>query len=214
MAESSFTDPKVIEASKSFVNLIAHRETGHGEKETLVGREKMKLCTDYYTIPCETHTKAWSAVGKFFQGSFGTPTTVFADPAGTEIDRKVGSASGSELLKLMNAALAKVKGDKIHLTAWSLAKKGVTDGDALLEKKEYRKAVEAYSKVSKLKGKAIAEMGDGGLKRAGEAGEALLKEALEIADAAAKRKALQKIVDDFKPLEVSTKAKKELDALK
>ena len=41
MSETTFTDPKVIELSKSFVNIIAHRETGHGDSEVLVGKEKM-----------------------------------------------------------------------------------------------------------------------------------------------------------------------------
>ena len=71
MSETSYTDPKVIEMSKNFVNVVAHQETGHGDREVFVGREKKKLCTDYLTIPCAVHTKGWEAVGTFFNGSFG-----------------------------------------------------------------------------------------------------------------------------------------------
>jgi len=90
MSETTFTDPKVIEASKNFVNIIAHRETTTATAKSR--REgKIKLCNEYYNIPCSVHTKGESVVGKFFQGSLGTPSTVFADPSGKEISKVTGS---------------------------------------------------------------------------------------------------------------------------
>src|SRR5688572_31664880 len=127
MSETSYTDPKVIEMSKNFVNVVAHQETSHGDRELLVGREKKKLCTEYFNIPCSTHVKGWDAVGKFITGTFQTPTTVFADPGGVEISRKVGGLSAGELVKAMNEALLKVNGEKIGLPVWSMMKQLAAD---------------------------------------------------------------------------------------
>src|ERR1041384_1378566 len=142
MSESTFTDNKVIELSKNFVNIIAHRETEHGDHEVQVGKEKLKLGNDYYNIPCSVHTKGESVVGKFFQGSFGTPSTVFADPSGKEIAKVQGSLGAGDLIKKMNDALSKVSGDKIPLAQWQAAAKLVTDSEAFLGKGEMKKAVE------------------------------------------------------------------------
>jgi hypothetical protein len=214
MSDSTFTDPKVVEMSKNFVNVIAHSETSHGDHEVLVGREKMKLCNDYYNIPCSTHTKGWSAVGKFFQGTFGTPSTVFADPTGKELSKHQGGMGSGELIKKMTEAVAQVPGDKAHLALWQAAKKLAADGDAFLAKGEIRKAVEAYGKLSRIKGAAFKTMSDAAAARAAEAGEKALEAALALENLEEKKKALRKIVDDYKPMAVSTKAKKELDALK
>jgi hypothetical protein len=214
MSESTFTDPKVIELSKNFVNVIAHRETTHGEHEVLVGKEKIKLCNEYFDIPCSVHTKGDSVVGKFFQGTFGTPSTVFADPTGKEISKVQGGLGSGELIKKMNEALATVTGEKISLTTWQSAHKFIADGDAFLAKGETKKAVEAYAKVGKMKGAAFKTMNDEASARATEAGEKALKEALALESVEEKKKALKKISEDYKPLPVSLEAKKELDSLK
>lgn len=214
MSDSTFTDPKLVEMSKNFVNVIAHSETSHGEHEVLVGREKTKLCNDYYNIPCSVHTKGWSAVGKFFQGTFGTPSTVFADPSGKELAKHQGGMATGELIKKMNEALAQVPGEKAHLALWQAAKKFAADGDAFLAKGETKKAVDAYGKLARMKGAAFKAMSDEAAARANEAGEKALKEALALENVEEKKKALRKIVDDYKPLAVSLTAKKELDGLK
>lgn len=200
--------------SKNFVNVIAHSESGHGDHEVLVGREKVKLCNDYYNIPCSVHTKGWSAVGKFFQGTFGTPSTVFADPGGKELAKHQGGMGSGELIKKMNEALTQVPGDKAHLALWQAAKKLAADGDAFLARGETKKAVEAFGKLSRIKGAAFKTMSEEAASRANEAGEKALKEALALENVEDRKKALKKIVDDYKPLAVSLTAKKELDSLK
>jgi hypothetical protein len=214
MSDSTFTDPKVIELSKNFVNVIAHRETAHGDHEVMVGKEKIKLCNEYFDIPCSVHTKGDSVVGKFFQGTFGTPSTVFADPTGKEISKVQGGLSSGELMKKMNEALTTVPGEKISLTAWQSAHKFIAEGDAFLAKGDAKKAGDAYGKVAKMKGAAFKAMNDEASARLTEAGEKALKEALAIENVEEKKKALKKISEDYKPLPVSFEAKKELDALK
>lgn len=214
MAESSYPDPKVIQMSQNFVNVIAHRDTGHGENEVQVGKEKLKLCKEYMTIPCEVHVKGEEAVGKFFQGSLGTPTTVFCDPTGKELFRQPGGMGAGELVNKMKDAFNKVGGEKVPFPVWAQAKKNLADGNALLEKGEHKKAIEAFSKVGKMKGKGFKSMGDEALAKVNEAGDKLLTDALALDNVDEKKKALKKIADDFKPLEVAAKAKKELEGLK
>jgi hypothetical protein len=214
MSESTFTDPKVIELSKNFVNVIAHRETSHGDHEVLVGKEKVKLCNEYYDIPCSVHTKGDAAVGKFFQGSFGTPSTVFADPSGKEISKVQGGLSSGELIKKMNEAQAAVSGEKISLTQWQSAQKFVADSEAFLAKGDTKKAVDAVVKLGRMKGAAFKTMSEEATAKVEDAGKKALSEALAMDNVEEKKKALKKIVDDYKPLAVSNEAKKELEKLK
>jgi hypothetical protein len=215
MSETSYTDPKVIEMSKNFVNVVAHQETSHGDREILVGREKKKLCTEYFNIPCSTHVKGYEAAGKFFQGTFSTPTTVFADPGGVEISRKVGGLSAGELVKAMTEALGKVNGEKIGLPVWSMMKQLAAETDAALAKNDAKKAVEAASKIGRLgKSSVFRDASKESLEKVAAHGKAALEAALALEKVEDRKKALQKVVDAYKPLPVSDEAKAELAKLK
>jgi len=215
MSDSTFTDPKVIELSRNFVNVIAHSETAHGDRDAVVGKEKTKLCNEYGNIPCSVHTKGWStAVGKFINGTFGTPTTIFADPKGKEIGKAEGGLSAKDLISKMNDALAKVPGDHIPTTLWQTARRLVADSDGWLAKNEPKKATECLVKLGKIKGAPIKAIADEAVERANEAGRKALQAALALGADEEKKKALKKVIDDYKPLEVSVEAKKELDGIK
>jgi hypothetical protein len=215
MAETSFTDQKVIEASRNFVCFIVHEETSHGSKEAVVGREKLKLCQEYYTIPCETHVKGWDAVGKFFQGTFQTPTTVFAEPGGKEISRYVGSLDARDLLKKMQEIQGKVQGEKVPLPVWHAGQQLAREAAAHMEKGDLRKAIDAWTKLGKLsKAYWFRDTSREGLDKLIDNGERRIADALVKDTPEEKRKALQKVIDDFKGTRVADQAKKELDALK
>lgn len=214
MSDSTFTDPKVIEASRNFVNIIAHQETAHGDHEVPVGKEKLKLCNDYYNIPCSVHSKGWSVVGKFIQGSFGTPSTIFADPTGKELAKHQGGMGAGELIKKMTEAQAGVIGEKVHLSVWQAAKKFAADSEAFLAKGDAKKAVDAVGKLGKMKGAAFKPILEEATGKANAAGRQALQSALALENVEEKKKAIKKIADDYKPLEVSAEAKKELDGLK
>lgn len=208
-------DPKVVEMSKNFVNVVAHQETSHGDREMIVGRDKVKLCTEYFNIPCSTHVKGWDAVGTYFNGTFSTPTTVFADPGGVEISRKVGGLSGPELVKSMQEALAKVQGEKIHLALWSMKEKLAADVEAALAKNDAKKAQDAANKIARL-GKSLSfkDASKEALDKVDAHGKSALEAALGLEKTEDRKKALQKIADGYKPLPVSDEAKAELAKLK
>jgi hypothetical protein len=214
MEEGTLRNAKVIELSKTFVNVVAHKDTEHGSTETLVGREKVKLCNDYGTIPCEAHVKAWSAVGHFINGSFGTPTTIFCDPAGKELFRTEGDPGAGDMAKKMTEALAKVDGEKIPSTTWTQATQLQADAQAAFDKGDVRKAIELWTKIAKLKGNSFRTLALEGYKKAGDKGAEALKAALAIDNVADRKTELRKIADDYKGLNVSADARKELEALK
>lgn len=214
MEEDTLRNAKVVELSRSFVMVVAHKDTEHGSTETLRGREKVKLCNDYGTIPCETHVKGWSAVGRFINGTFGTPTTVFCDATGKEVTRHEGDPGTAEMLKKMNEALSKVEGEKIPQGTWSQAAQMRTDADAALEKDDLKKAADLYTKIGKIKGATFKTMSQDGLKKVDEKAAEALKAALAIDNADQKKAALRKLADEAKGLPVAAEVKKELDALK
>jgi len=214
MEEETLRNAKVVELSRSFVMVVAHKDTDHGSTEALRGREKIKLCNDYGSIPCETHVKGWSAVGKFINGTFGTPTTVFCDATGKEISRHEGDPGTAEMLKKMNEALSKVDGEKIPQGLWSQAGQMRADADAALEKDDLKKAADLYGKIGKIKGATFKAMSQDGLKKVDERAAGDLKVALELPDPEKKKAALKKLADDVKGLPIAAEVKKELDALK
>lgn len=214
MEEETLRNAKVIELSRSFVNVVAHRDTGHGGTETMRGRDKVTLCNDYANIPCETHVKGWGAIGQFINGTFGTPTTVWCDPTGKELFRHEGDPGSADMIKKMNDALSKVEGEKIPQALWSQAVQMRSDADGALEKDETKKAADLYAKLGKLKGAPFKAMSQEGLKKIDEKGAEALKAALAIENADQKKAALKKILEDFKGLSVGAEAKKELDSLK
>lgn len=217
MAESSYTDPKVIAKSQLLVNVVAHNESGHGDREMMVGKEKVAICKEYYTIPCAVHKEAWKAVNKFFSGGFKTPTTIFCDPTGKEISRREGAMASGELIKEMDKALAKAKafyGDPIPLSVWRKVKQDLAEGDAALKEGLYKKAIDFYLKVGKVKGKGMEALSKERLKQVEDKGQALLDEALGLSDPEEKKKALRKLIEEFKNTEIAAKAKKELEGIK
>lgn len=219
MESSTYVDAKFIAASRNCVNIVGHQDTKHGSRELMVGKEKKTFCNAYWNIPCDVHVKGYAASSHFeLGGTIGMPCTIMADPEGKEIKsvpHKNGAMSTGELMKMIDAAVAAVPGEHIGYADWSSAQKLFSDGDAAFEKEDYRKAIDSWTKLQKMKQKALKEMGDEAMKRAEERGNAQLDEAQKKIDTDKEeaKKLLKKIVDGFKPLECSKKAAEALKGL-
>jgi len=206
MESSTYTDKKYIESSRMWVNVAAHGEKTH-EVEAMINGKKVTVCSAYWNIPCSYHSACYSASSKF-PGITGLPTTVYADPDGKEIGREVGGKSASELIKIQEKLFEKIPGDKISAVEWSQAAKLLADADAAFEKGEWKKAVEGYTKVSKLSKKALKEKGTAGLEKLETKGREIIAEAKEkiATDKEAAKRLLRSVADDFKPLSCSKEA--------
>src|SRR5260221_14350751 len=90
METSTYLDGKMIAASKNFVNVISHRETTHGTREVMAGKDKVTWCKEYWGIECDVHVKGATAASRF-SGISGVPCTLFCDPDGNRSEeRRVG----------------------------------------------------------------------------------------------------------------------------
>lgn len=214
MIESCFTDSNVIALSKSFVNVAAVDGNSHGEKEIVVGKERVKVCKLFHVMPCASHEKTFRYAFKFWQSPISCPATVFCDPQGNQLFKADGVLTAADLAKKMQSALSKVTGDKIALPQWRKALALLDDGAEALEKGEAKKALEAFRKVAAMKGKSLQKRAEDAIAKVTELGEQRLLEAVGITDLKERRRALSKVMDEFKGLDVSAKAKREFDAAK
>jgi hypothetical protein len=94
MSDSTFTDPKVIEMSRNFVNVIAHSETAHGDRDAMVGKRRSSSATSTATSPAPSTPRAGRPPSaSSSRARSARPTTIFADPKGKEIGKAEGGLS-------------------------------------------------------------------------------------------------------------------------
>jgi hypothetical protein len=206
MEASTYPDKKYIESSRMWVNVAAHSEKSHAV-DAMVAGKRVTVCSAYWNIPCEAHSKCYSASSQF-ENIKGLPTTVYTDAAGKEIGRAVGGKSASELVKMQKDLLEQIPGEKLHATEWQAAKKLVDEAESAIGKTEWKKAVELYTRVGKLRAKVYKEKGAEGLAKLDEKGRELIEEAkgkVETEKEEAK-KLLKMVINDFKGLACSKEA--------
>ena len=206
MESSTYPDKKYIESSRMWVNVAAHSEKTH-QVDAIIGGKQVTVCSAYWNIPCEAHSKCYSASGRF-EGIKGLPTTVYTDPDGKEIGRAVGGKSASELIKMQKDLLEKIPGEKLSSVDWSSANKLIEEAESEFAKGEWKKAVEGFTKVSKRPQKVFKDKGTEGLNKLEEKGRELIADAkgkVETNKEEAK-KILKIVINDFKPLACSKEA--------
>jgi len=206
MESSTYPDKKYIESSRMWVNVAAHSEKTH-QVDAMIGGKRVTVCSAYWNIPCEAHSKCYAASSQF-EGISGLPTTVYAGPDGKEIGRAVGGKSASELIKMQKDLLDKIPGEKISSDEWNTAKKLVEEADSEFAKGEWKKAIEDYTKVSRMPRKVLKDKGTEGLTKLDEKGKELIAEAkgkVET-DKETAKKILKMVINDFKPLPCTKEA--------
>jgi hypothetical protein len=207
MESSTYPDKKYIESSRMWVNVAAHSEKTH-EVDAIVGNKKVTVCSAYWNITCETHSKCYGASGQFEPKITGLPTTVYTDANGKEIGRAVGGKAASELVKMQKDLLEKIPGEHISIDEWNLAKKLLEDAESSMAKSEWKKAVEGFGKVSKMPRKQFKDKGTEGLGKLNEKGRELIAEAkgkVET-DKEEAKKILKMVISDFKTLDCAKEA--------
>jgi hypothetical protein len=199
-----------------WVNVAAHSEKSH-EVDANVGGKRVTVCAAYWNIPCEHHSVCYSQARSKYDGINGVPATIFAAPDGKEIGRVVGGKSASELIKQQKDLLDKVPGDKISSDEWNQSKKMLEEAESHVAKTEWKKAIELFTRVSKMPRKPLKEKGAAGLERMNAKGQELIAEAkgkIE-SDKEGAKKILKMVAADFKPLacaKEATEALKEIPA--
>jgi hypothetical protein len=209
-AAAAYSDPKLIEASRMWVNLPVHPKAGH-EVDAEVGGERVKVCERFWNIPCAVHVKH-HGVSVPFKNLDQRPVSIFAKPTLDEL----GRCEGADLL----AAMTRVKwpGTRVPYATWRDVKISKEEGERAFKAKEWRQAIDAFLLVRKPGIRSLKEHVGEWLDKINLQGELIFGDAYKkSADPATReeaKKTLQQIVKDFSPLKVAEKAQTTLAQLK
>ncbi|HTF56133.1 MAG TPA: hypothetical protein VK661_02600, partial [Planctomycetota bacterium] len=219
MANSVYTDKKLIEASRMWVNVIAHLAMGHTIEATVKGK-KVQVCGRYWNIPCSAHSTSFNPAGRKYGFPAEYPSYVFADAGGVDLARATGRRTIDELMQAMIKVMEKVPGDHLSAAEWLQSKTARADAEQAFLGKEWPKAIELYTRLSKFELPRVRKWGEEGLEKTGKEGVHQFREAAKLAQSGEKakvkegKKLLEKISKDFKPLEAAKLAEdllKQLD---
>ncbi|MCE9583779.1 MAG: hypothetical protein K8T20_14955 [Planctomycetes bacterium] len=208
----------MIVASKTVVNIFCNNETEHQAKKKYGSEE---WCEANYGQICDEHVANHNKTSSmFFNGTIPNPTSILCTPDGKEITRKKGGISGKELIDMMKEATAKV-GAGIGQDEYLFGKGKLKAAADAVGAKKMKDAIEALNAITKAFGKNAAakplnDQAQAKLKELNDAGMAIIEAAK--ADAAADkvedaRKALKDVYANYKGLECSKVAEKEMAAL-
>jgi hypothetical protein len=185
-------------------------DTNHGSKEILKGKEKVKVCKLYNSITCDDHVAIGKEKAADFFGDkvFPTPTHIFCEPSGKELSRRPGSITAPELVKEVDAAVAKVTGPRMSKEEYDSAMASIQQGQGFVKKDEIKKAIEAFTKISRNPNEKVRALGEQELKNLDEAGTARFDAAVQLLESSEEqgKKELQKIAKEYPPLSCAKKA--------
>lgn len=212
MDSSVYANKDFVAASKRWVNVYCSKDSGHGTEK--VGDKEM--CKLHPGITCEEHIACnASAGGKYFQGTFRAPATVWCKPDGTEIGKVQGGMSAKQVIEKMGEA-EKVLGPGLDVDAYDFLLDRLAVGDKAVADEKLKEAVDAYAAAVKTFGKNPAaktwtDKAQAALDQLVEGARTKIAEAATAKDAGdfAKAKELLKSVQtDFKGQPVAKEADK------
>src|SRR5262245_38152540 len=223
--KSAYPNAEVIAVAKNMVCLVGHGgakdfPTTHGTKEVKVVSEKVNVCKIYAGISCSDHVDVFKErVPPLFKGQkFPTPHHVYFSPSGEELLRNSGPKEPGELAKEFADMLAKVGGTHVPKDEYDGAKSQIDAGKALAKKDEIKKAIEAFTKVSKHKNERLQALGTKELDALSAAGDMRLQAATQTMESQGgeekAKKELKKIADEYAPFACAEKAKEILRQMK
>lgn len=214
MDSSVYANKEFVAASKRWVNVYCSKDSGHGTEK--VGDKEM--CKLHPTITCDEHIACNSAAGgKYFQGTFRAPATVWCKPDGTEIGKQQGAMSAKQVIEKM-AEAEKVVGPGLDSDSYQFLLDKLAAGEKAAADGKTKEAVETYAGILKAMGKnpgakaytdkaqaALDKLTEGARKKIEDAQAA--KDAKEFAKA---RELLKSVQADFKGQPVAKDAEKAL----
>jgi hypothetical protein len=213
MDSSVYNQKEFIAASRRWVNVYCNKDTGHGTVK-IDGKEMCKLCP---SITCDDHVKCdqGSGSGAYFNGTIGTPATVWADSSGKKIDSNQGGMSSKQLLEKM-AEAEKAQGPGLDEASYAFLTDNLAAGEKATTDGKTKDAIDAYTGIVKQMGKNPAaktwvEKAQSALDKLVEGAKARIEEAAKAKDGGdfAKAKELLKAVQtEFKGQPVAKDADK------
>lgn len=149
MDTSVYANKELVAASKRWVNVYCNRDSGHGKQR--VGEREM--CKRHPEITCEEHIECNSiASGKYFQGAFRMPATVWCKSDGTEIGKVEGGLSAKQVIEKMRWAET-IVGPGLDTDAYDFLLDRLAVGEKAAADGRTKDAVDAYAAAVKTYGK-------------------------------------------------------------
>ncbi|HTF56268.1 MAG TPA: hypothetical protein VK661_03295 [Planctomycetota bacterium] len=188
--------------------------TNHGSKEITRGKEKVKVCKIYNSITCDDHVTIGKEKASDFFGDkvFATPTHIFCEPSGKEISRRPGVINAADLVKEVDAAVAQVPGPRMSKDEYDTTLTSIQQGRDFVKKDEIKKAIDAFTKISKNANEKIHALGEQELKSLEDSGTARVEAAERLLESNEEqgKKELQKIAKEYPPLSCAKRAEEVL----
>jgi len=213
--KGTYPNPAAVAASKNVVFIVGHLgargwDTTHGTKEITKGKEKVKVCKIYASLTCDEHVAIGKQKASDFFGDkvFATPTHIFCDPSGKELSRRPGAINAPDLVKEIDAAVAKVPGTRVSKDEYDTAMVSMNQAQACVKKDDIKKAIEAFQKVAKSPNDRLRELGEKELKALDESGNARCEAAERLLESSEEqgKKELEKIAKEYPPLACAKRA--------
>ncbi|MBI2923223.1 MAG: hypothetical protein HYY18_19380 [Planctomycetes bacterium] len=219
MTSSVYPNKDVIAASKQVVNIFCNKEDSHGTKK--YGTEEW--CADNYGLKCEDHVKNHPEKSNkhFPKGTIPNPTTILLTPDGeTEMWRKTGKAEGKELCDAIKEAVKKT-GAGIGRDEYKFMTEKLAKAEEAFGGNKVKDGIAACNDVIKTFGKMPAakpmiEKAEKKLDTANEYGREQIAKSKELStggDIEGAKAILKEIYANYKGLDCSKEAEKEMAAL-
>lgn len=149
MDSSVYANKDFVAASKRWVNVYCSKDSGHGTEK--VGTEEM--CKLHPTIKCDDHVNCNAAAGgKYFNGTFRAPATVWCMPDGKEIGKQQGGMSAKQVIEKM-AEAEKAVGAGLDSDSYQFLLDKLAAGEKAVADGKIKEAVETYVATLKAMGK-------------------------------------------------------------
>src|SRR6266850_4027267 len=175
MEASTLIDPRVAEAAKTVVPVVAHGPLEHGTYETVVDGVTATRCRLYRNLECSDHQATHEALKPYQpSGRFRIPFTVWIDPEGNKIFRRDGWRRPDEFLFDIRLALEKVPGPHRTRDEYLALIRPLDEGLAALAAGRYAEAAEKLEQARRSDAAEIRDPAEAGLKQIKTMGETIV----------------------------------------
>lgn len=222
-------DKSVIEVSMNLVCVVGHDGYDHTPKPKKKGaRREDTICPIYGTIKCGDHVKASAEINARFVRrtvvqTIDIPQHIYVDPMNDEeLFRRLGGLIRKEMLYDINRAQKLVGRGMSHKRAKPVRAK-IEEALKLIQRSQYSRAAKLLDEFLSFKKKhkkirsALFKDGDDLIMELESQGSNLIREARALEKEGNEEKAkhlLERVYKEFKPFEISDKARDELTALR
>jgi len=226
--KSILGDKGVIQATKNLVCVVGHDGYDHTPKPKKKGARREDATCPIYNIRCGDHVKASTEINARFVRrtvvqTIDIPQHIYVDPMNDEeLFRRLGGLTRKEMLYDISRAQKLVGRGMSRKRAKPIRAK-IEEALRLIQRSQYSRAARlldqflSFKKKNKKVRSALIKDGDNLVLELESRGSNMIREALALEKDGNDEKAkhlLERVYKEFRPFEISEKARNELSALR